>query len=201
MRRLLLGLFFVALMATPALAKKYSSSFSFTVDVPDYWLVLTRDEVAKNPELYGGEGEAPEGLDSAMWEAIQGDIKAGKIEYWYDLSTTRKDFKDNINVRKEIAALPTAEELPSVCQMLPGWLSTMFGRDIKMHGCEFRTAGGKHSLFLDFDGVLPDTRSMQYQIQQPGGAQIQITATCVDERVESVRKDLDAMMRSIKFAD
>jgi hypothetical protein len=47
-----LVVFIIFLAITPAYGKEYQSSFGFTVDIPTHWLVLTRQELKENPDLF-----------------------------------------------------------------------------------------------------------------------------------------------------
>ena len=57
---LVLTLFLVAAM--PAYAKQHSSDFGFTMDIPDGWLVLGREEVKKNPDLFNFDNPQLSGM-------------------------------------------------------------------------------------------------------------------------------------------
>ena len=194
-----LTILLLALMATPATARSYTSSFGFSTDVPSYWLVLSRKEIQDKSELF--EGGKTAGLDPSIWAAIQEQIKAGLIEYWYDMRPDVEKFADNINVRQEPGWLPPRKEVGAVCASLPEQLSAAFGRPIDLHACKLVKMGPHDTLFLDFDGVLPGTRSMQYQVQRSEGVQIQLTATCIEERVAKVQPDLDAAVKAIKYVE
>jgi hypothetical protein len=55
------------------------------------------------------------------------------------------------------------------------------------------------SLFLEFDGMVKGTRSIQYQIQMSSNVQIVVTATCKDTTLEIVRKEFEDIVGSIRF--
>jgi hypothetical protein len=58
---------------------------------------------------------------------------------------------------------------------------------------------GLKSLFLEFDGVIEGTRSMQYQIQRSPSVQIVFTATCKNSVLDTIREEFERIILSIKM--
>ena len=52
MRRYTLVVLVIFIFVTPVYGKEYQSSFGFTIDIPEHWLVLTRQELKENPDLF-----------------------------------------------------------------------------------------------------------------------------------------------------
>jgi hypothetical protein len=55
------------------------------------------------------------------------------------------------------------------------------------------------SLLLEFDGALEGTRNIQYQIEKSPSVQILITGTCKNSVLDTIRKELNRIVLSIKM--
>ena len=55
------------------------------------------------------------------------------------------------------------------------------------------------SLFLEYDGVVEGTRSIQYLIQKSASVQIMITATCKNSVLDIIREEFNRIVLSIKM--
>ena len=71
------GLVALVMAGSPAYAGDYTSSFGFGISVPDEYLVLTRDEVQKNADVFiedGGDRRLRE-IPSAMRREVDEQIE------------------------------------------------------------------------------------------------------------------------------
>ena len=200
MRRYILVVLLILIAVTPVYGKEYQSSFGFTVDIPGYWLVLTRQELKENPDLFDFDKKAIGNIDKNLLENVVNEIKSGRVELYFNQKTSDSNFADNINVAKQIGKLPENNtQLREVCDMLPEQLSSYFGRKIKGYQCKFKNINGLRSLLLEFDGVIEGTRSIQYQIQKSPSVQIIITMTCKNSVLNTIRKEFDRIILSIRM--
>lgn len=85
-------------------------------------------------------------------------------------------------------------ELEQLCSTLPGALSTAFGREVGVHRCELAQVGGRRSVFLDFDGAVAGTRSLQYQVPASESVALAVTATFREENDAVIWSELVAIM-------
>jgi hypothetical protein len=203
MTRYILALVMFFISITPGHGKEYQSSFGFTVDIPEHWLVLTRQELKDNPALFD-----PDKLDEKKFgkvnkdllKSVIGRIQSGGVEIYFNQESPDIHFSDNINVVKIIGRTPENDnQLHEVCDSLPEQLSSAFGRRIKVYQCKLKSLNNLDSLFLEFDGMVKGTRSIQYQIQMSSNVQIVVTATCKDTTLEIVRKEFEDIVGSIRF--
>ncbi len=186
------------LLAAPATAESHRSSFGFDIQVPSNWLVLTRDEVRDNADLFSGT--ALDGVDAGLVRSIQGDIEAGRLEMYFRKETESADFTDNVNVRKNIDDTVLGPEvLKEVCPTLPSALEQAFGRKIALQECELRKRAGVDALYLEFDGAVEGTRSLQYQVPRSPSVKLLITATTKLTTLEAVRAEFESMVASLRF--
>jgi len=200
MRRYTLVVLLIFIAITPAYGKEYQSSFSFTVDIPEHWLVLTSQELKENPDLFDFDKKEFGNVDKNLLKDVVNKVKSGQAEVYFNQKTSDSSFSENINVIKQIGKIPgNNTQLREVCNLLPKQLSSYFGRKIKLYQCKLVDINNLKSLFLEFDGVIEGTRSIQYQIQKSPSVQIIITATCKNSVLDTIRKEFDRIILSIKM--
>ena len=200
MRRYTLVVLVIFILVTPVYGKEYQSSFGFTIDIPGHWLVLTRQELKENPDLFDFDKKDFANVDKNLLKNISSEIKSGRVEVYFNQKTSDSSFADNINVAKQIGKIPENNtELREVCDLLPEQLSSYFGRGIKLYQCKLNSISGLESVFLEFDGVIERTRTIQYQLQKSPSVQIIITATCKNSVLNTIRKEFDKMILSIRM--
>jgi len=200
MRRYTLVVLVIFIFVTPVYGKEYRSSFGFTIDIPGHWLVLTRQELKENPDLFDFDKKDFANVDKNLLKNITSEIKSGKVEVYFNQKTSDSSFADNINVAKQIGKMPENNtELREVCDLLPEQLSSYFGRGIKLYQCKLKSISGLESVFLEFDGVIEGTRTIQYQLQKSPSVQLIITATCKNSILNTIRNEFDKMILSIRM--
>jgi hypothetical protein len=201
MRRILVLIGVFALLASQARAGEYESGFGFGISVPDVWLVLTQSEVAKNAAMFSEGQEARFGsVPAAMRKAVFARVEAGELEIFYRLEGSVDAFVDNVNVMLQSADIPAnASQLEEVCFVLPGEFSRVFGRPIGMDHCEMRRAANRRALYLQFDGAIPGTTTLQYQIQRGPGETLVVTATASTQNLPRMLSEFESMVASIRI--
>jgi len=198
-RYILVGLV-ISFFITPVHAKEYQSSFGFTANIPEHWLVLTRQELRDNPDSFDFDKKQFGNVDKNLLKDAISRIESGRVEIYYNQETSDNVFSDNINVVKTIGRIPENDgELREVCSLLPGQLSSAFGREIKIYQCTLKKVNKLDSLFLEFDGVVEGTRSIQYQIRKSSNVSIILTATCKNTTLETMRNEFENIVYSIKM--
>lgn len=195
---LIVLLIFIAI--TPVYGKEYKSSFGFTADIPEHWLVLTKEELKENPDLFDFDKKRFGNVDKNLLKNIDSQIKSGQVEFYFNQKTSDSSFADNINVIKDIGKIPENNtQLRELCNLVPKQLSSYFGRKIRVYECKLVDISNLKSLFLEFDGVTEGTRSIQYQIQKSPSVKIIITATCKNSILDTIRKEFNRIVLSIKM--
>ncbi|MBK7949955.1 MAG: hypothetical protein IPK00_14680 [Deltaproteobacteria bacterium] len=190
--------------ADPAAAGEFRSGFGFGISVPDVWLVLTRGEVERNSELFlaedGGGVADLERIPLAMRRTVFDRIRAGELEIFYRRESDSDVFVDNVNFLLQPADLPsTREQLDGVCRLLPGEFSRIFGRPIAMEACEMRDRARRPALYLQFEGAVPGTTTMQYQLPRDRDETLVITATTARASLPRMQDELEGMVESIRI--
>ena len=188
--------------ALGARAGDYESGFGFGISVPNVWLVLTRGEVAESAEnFFDAEGSSSLGsVPLAMRRMVYDRVQAGELEIFYRREGLSGSFIDNVNVLMQPADLPsTHEQLARICQILPGEFSRVFGRPIAMDVCEMRERISRRALYLQFDGAIPGTTTLQYQIQRGRKAALILTATAATENLPRMMGEFEEMIASIRL--
>jgi hypothetical protein len=105
-----------------------------------------------------------------------------------------------MNIMKHVGKIPeNNRQLREMCGSFPKQLSSAFGRKIECYQCKLKEINGLTFLFLEFEGVLEETRSLQFQIQKSPGVQIIITVTCKNSVLDTIREEFERIISSIKM--
>ncbi len=197
MRHLVLTLVLLALSA-PALAERYLSTFGFSVEIPSHWSVMTRNELKDNPDMLNFDNEIFANTDRELVRQMIEMVRSGRIEVYFNQRTSTERFADNINVYRQPGRIPANNaELSQACRALPVQLSRAFGRSLNLHACELRKVAGLRSLYLDFDGVVEGTRSVQYQVDKGNGEAIVFTLTSRGDTLSTNNREFDDIVGSV----
>jgi hypothetical protein len=191
-----------ALWVSSARAGDFSSQFGFGISVPDVWLVLSQNEVADNAELLSGErpNEAIAAVPASMREAVVDRIRAGELEIFYRQESVTDGFVDNVNVMTQATNLPASRpQVDQLCRLLPAEFSRVFGRPIGMDRCEVRERAARRALYLQFDGAIPGTTTLQYQLQRQRGETLVLTATATNANLPRMLGEFEQMVASIRL--
>lgn len=200
MRRYAFVVLLILIAIAPAYGKEYKSSFGFTVEIPEHWLVLTREELKENPDLFDFDKKRFGNIDKNLLKSIDSKIKSGQIEVYFNQKTSDSSFADNINVIREIGKIPENDaQLREVCNVISKQLSSYFGREITVYQCKLVSINNLKSLFFEFDGAVEGTRSIQYHIQKSPSIKIIITATCKNRVLDTIQKEFNRIVLSIKM--
>lgn len=199
------GLLMVSLVtaAGDANAGEYQSGFGFRISVPNVWLVLTRTEMARSAEVFLGSSGAHSGLGAVplkMRRAVYDRVQAGELEIFYRREGSSDSFIDNVNVLMQRTTLPlSADHLAAICLVMPTEFSRVFGRPISMDVCEMRERVSRPALYLQFDGAILGTTTLQYQFQLNPGETLILTATAAIENIPRMLGEFEEMISSIRI--
>ena len=191
-----------ALCASTARAGDFSSRFGFGISVPEVWQVLSQSEVADNAGVFSGEtpNDAMAGVPASMREAVVDRIRAGELEIFYRRDGVTDGFVDNVNVMTQQTNLPSDRpQIDQLCRLLPAEFSRVFGRPIGMERCEVRERAARRALYLQFDGAIPGTTTLQYQLQRQRGETLVLTATAADANLPRMLGEFEQMVASIRL--
>lgn len=191
----------LVLLATVGRAGEFESAFGFGISVPDVWLVLTRSEVAENAAAFmDDDGDRFGSVPPAMREVVFERVAAGQLEIFYRREGISGSFVDNVNIMTQPADLPVSEQqVDGICRVLPGEFSRVFGRPIGLDRCEMRELMGRRALYLEFDGAIPGTTTLQYQLQRRVGETLILTATAAKPNLARLQGEFEEMVASIRM--
>ncbi len=151
-------------IASQAGAAEYRSSFGFSFELPEDWLVLTPAEVAKHYRNETPESLAIDG-DQATAQGILDQVRRGEIEFYFDRKHSTKDFKNNISVqRMQGSQTYTETAVAELCRSLAEELPKVFGSKIDIASCGSAEMHGIR--FMAFEYFLPaqQVHVVQYEI-------------------------------------
>ena len=199
MRRTLLLVGILLLSIITAHAEIFESKFGFKATIPSDWLILTAEELKKNPDLFNTSHESFKNVDKNVLKDAANRVRQGTNEiYLHKGKGSNRGFTENINVFKVAGRLPRGEpECRVECAKLPAGLSKMFGKSIKLYQCGLRKAASLPALYAEFDGIINGTRSLSYQIQWSPNFVLVFTATCANQRLDIMRKMFNDIVNSV----
>ncbi len=191
----------LAVLAVSASAKEYQSSFGFTVDIPDNWLALTKLAIEENPALTGAAGANVGSIDPKVLQDLKAKVEDGAFEMFFDRTTSDATFSDNINVRLGGGTIPaTPDTVKAKCTAYTQALAKVAKRTLAVATCEGRTVGASKAFYVEYEGIVAGTVTMQYQLARPDGKLIFVTATCKRTSLDKFRPDFEAIVKSIHFS-
>jgi hypothetical protein len=201
MRRFLSLLVVLVAWASAANASDFRSSFGFTADVPADWVVLTKQALADSPTLVDMRPETVGNLNPELFRSLKAKVESGSIEMLFDRTTSDSTFADNINVMIRRGRIPDAlGQVQQVCEAYPTKLAKFAGRSLNVLRCERRDLGRTDAFYIEYEGVVAGTVTMQYQIPRPNNELLLVTATCKQTSVEKIRPEFEEIVRSIRFS-
>lgn len=181
-------------------ATDYQSSFGFTLSIPDGWLVLTKQAIKDNAALTDAQDAKVGRINPELLKDLKAKVESGSIEIFFDRTTSDVTFADNINVMVRRGQIPGAPDLVrQVCDAYPAKLAKYAGRNLAVVRCETQDLGTAKTMYVEYEGVVAGTVTMQYQIPRPNNELLLVTATCKQASLEKIRTEFEAIVRSIRF--
>lgn len=179
----------ILMVAMAASAKDYPSSFGFTFSAPDTWLALTKPELASNPVFATAD------------PGLKAKVESGAVEILYDRATSDATFTDYVDVKAgPRGTVPnTPDDVKAKCSGYAERLAKVAGRPLAVAVCEGRNVGASKTFYVEYQGAVAGTVTMQYQFARPDGKLVVLTATCKQSSLDKFRPDFEAIVKSIRF--
>jgi len=201
MRRFLSLMLVLIVWAAAAHATEYQSSFGFTVSIPADWVVLTKQAIADNPMIVDMRPETIGNLNPDLLRDLKVKVESGSIEMFFDRTTSDATFADNINVMVRRGRIPDAlDQVRQVCEAYPAKLAKYAGRNLNIARCERRELSKAEAFYIEYEGIIAGTVTMQYQIPRPNNKLLLVTATCKQGSLDKIRPEFEEIVRSIRFS-
>ncbi|OFV82998.1 MAG: hypothetical protein A2Y78_09770 [Acidobacteria bacterium RBG_13_68_16] len=201
MRRFFSWLVVLVVWTTAAHGSEFQSSFGFTANVPADWVVLTKQALADTPTLVDMRPETVGNVNPELLRNLKAKVESGSMEMLFDRTTSDATFANNINVMVRRGRIPDAlDQVRQVCEAYPAKLAKFAGRNLNVVRCERRALSKSEAFYIEYEGVVTGTVSMQYQIPRPNNELLLITATCKQASVEKIRPEFEEIVRSIRFS-
>ncbi|MHC4424106.1 MAG: hypothetical protein ACYSWR_05495 [Planctomycetota bacterium] len=199
MRKILAILLLAALSTQPVLAEEYESSFGFSWKLPSHWLVLTRQEIRDNPDLFDFQNLDFEKANKDFINSVIQKVKSGSVEISFNQNTRNLQFADNINVIKQFGKIPKNNAAVPTLNQISAEFSKLIGRKIQVYTCELRKVNDMNTMYMNYDGMAPGTRTVQYIIQKSNSVQVIVTLTCKNSVLKKLNEEFEAIVSSIRM--
>jgi len=201
MKRVVASVLVLLGWAVAARAADHQSSFGFTMSVPDDWLVLTKQSLKDNPTLADPQPSGAGSIEANVLKDLVAKVQSGSVEFLYNRTTSDATFSDNINVRLggqgKIPSSP--EAVQAQCTAYAQALAKAAGRPLAVATCEDRSVGALRAFYVEYEGRVAGTVTMQYQLVRPDNKMLFVTATCKRAALDKFRADFEAIVKSIRF--
>jgi hypothetical protein len=199
MKKIAIGSAVILVCLAISSVEAFESKFGFKANIPSEWLIITAEELKKNPDLINLQHEAFKSIDKNILNDIANKVRQGSLEFFlYKGGGSARTFVDNINVFKQADRVPQSDsEVKAACRELPAAMSKMIGKTVVVHECGSRKVAGLPAFYAEFDGIVNGTRSLSYQIQWSPNFVLVFTATCNNQSVDTIRKAFDEIVNSI----
>lgn len=168
--------------------------------VSDDWMILSQDELKKNSGIFGSDNPMFAHTDKNILFAMKQKIENGELEVFMSTSPADLLFVSNVNVAKQIGRIPTdINSANQLCSQLPALYTKEFGKPVQFDRCGLETIGGRQVIHIVGPGMLPDTTTVQYFMQQSQNEMLLFTGTFKTQSSEDERKEFDSIVDSVKF--
>ncbi len=196
----LLSLVVCCLLSCSAAAQPYQSAFGFTTELTDNWLIVSREALAKNPDLLNFAAAEMQAMDQSMVSRIRQMVKSGQFELLY-YRHNDADFKDNINV---FVSSPQPSNLDQtegpLCANLQNDIRKAYNRTeyTEIHACGRKQLYDIDSISYAFDGAVIGSRSYGFLFNSNSGT-VTLTITCKFSKCLEVVRDAEALFKNMRL--
>jgi hypothetical protein len=184
MKKIIIICFVISVWTTICLAGVYFSPSGFAVNVLSHWTILNAERLKDNPLLYKVLDVVTS--DKKVKEEAKRLIDTGQLEFWF-----YRDTADNINVFLYKGNVPKTIETARKQQFM----------DSSSYDYGFRKIAGLDAFYVENDGVVYGTKSVQCFIQKAPNIMYVFTLTCDGQRIKPLRKEFWTILSSFKSLD
>ncbi len=193
---------FLVIICVPNIssAQTFKSAFGFISEISDSWLILTREVVRQNPELFDFDDNEIKKMDSSLKSQIKKMALAGKMELLY-YKDSDAYFFDNINLfieRNRISIF--SKRVDQIYKDLSAQIKQAWKRsdysDVRY--CKNTRVHGVDTISYSFDGMEYGTSSYGYYFNTKSNT-ITLTVTCKNNKCNKVITDTELIFKNISL--
>ena len=186
-------------LCLPLNAQTFTSSFGFSTEISDNWLIVSKDTLTENPDLLNFNMPEFQKMDKAVIEQVKQLASSGQIELLY-YKKAGADFGDNINLYIDPSVQSALKPFSTkLCPSLPTQIKQAFNREnnTQVYFCKYTNIYGKEVIAYAYDGALIGTKSYGYYFKAQNKT-INLTVTCTISQCESVKSDAEFIFEKMK---
>jgi hypothetical protein len=177
--------------------KIFNSTFGFSLSIPGSWISISSEEFIKNKNLLNMD--SLKGVNTELINQVKQIIMSGKADVIFMPDMT-SNFADNINVTEKNGNIPTSDVgIRQLCNSLPEQFSSLFNRVTTVYSCESIDINNHLGLYIEFDGVLGGTKSMQYLVQKSDNVHFTITATVKSDTFNTAKQEFQNSVKTLRM--
>ena len=185
--------------------REYKSDFGFTIKLPRHWLVMNRQEVMDSPSMLDslsnpGLTLLKDKMPYELFNRIIDQIKTGRVEYYFNIARIDVGGNEHIVVSKGTGrAHGSAEELNEYCNTIKKQGAQYIGEQFKIYRCEMISINGSDAIIIDTDGMVYNTRNVQWRIQKSPGILIMLGAMFDVNTLQDSWPEINSIVNTISF--
>ena len=154
----------------------FKSSYGYTIELFDEWLPITKEFAAQNPDMFNPNHPDFIKLDSSLQKKVLQRIQSGNYDFILKYKNSNKKFPATINVSKHIGLIPKNQnELTKLCTDLMVIYKNKAEKKLNIYGQSFKKIDGKNAVYLEFDGLVQNTRTIHYMVSLGNNEYISFT--------------------------
>ena len=89
MKKIIVALTILIIWASSVSAEIYNSPFGFSIDIPSHWLIMSKQEIMDNPDLFNFETEEFKNTNKDLLNNIKNTVSSGQVELYLNKKTFR----------------------------------------------------------------------------------------------------------------
>jgi hypothetical protein len=188
-------------LAAPALAATFNSDLGYTVQLPEDWSVLSREQIKDQPKVVDAAFAAAQQqqdlsrMPKALLSRVKKLVNAGEIDYFYS-----SEPRFNVSVYPGSGKIPAGQaEVAQTCQMVKQELSQQTGRKTRVYDCRSTVLDGQPGIYLVADNYWKDQKYIQVQVQRTQDEILVFTASSRDRNFDEMSSEFDRVMGSVRI--
>lgn len=189
------------LVLPPVHAGTYHSDMEYSIQVPEGWTILNKENIQEHPEIVdaaaaaAGREKGFEGIPSSILMKTKQLIVGGGVDYFYS-----PEKKISLSVCKEFVETPESGfQKDAYCNQLSKKLEKANEKEINVHRCESRTLDGHPALYLVADDYWKNRKYIQYILRKDGDEILLFTANSRERFHQQMHQEVEQVMQTVSL--
>ena len=171
MRSIFLKLFIILLwlnLPSQSQAKQHTSSFGFSYELPEHWVVLSKEEAGMRfaPQTTQSLGSVGYTRSQKVSDDLLTKIKSEQVEFLFDTKHSTPEFDSHISIQlKQSRAASSSKAIERACSSIEEDLETVFSNKVDLIQCDREVLNEFEFLTYSYKDAYPGTTTLQHEFQ------------------------------------